>query len=107
MSGNYQPRGTSQTITTGGTLYQNPSAGDAALLQQQNTYELLSQQFVASIQVSQDAQNVVLAVRVPMTAASALAYQPTASTVFWDHGITDWKATYNAQTALASQNGWH
>lgn len=113
---NYQPRGTSQTTSALGYQYQNPTAGDTALGAQQNKYELLSQSFVGTIQVIQDgkditlqAQNVLLALATKnqMTLAQAQAYQPTVTPQYWGNGLTDWLATYTAQVALATANGWH
>lgn len=112
--GNYQPRGTSQTTNTSGNFYYpSPTAGDTALLQQNSTYELLSQEFVGSISATKDgvdittqAQNALLAINVQLTSASAQAYQPTATAQFWSNGITDWLATYNAQVAYAKAQGW-
>jgi hypothetical protein len=113
MPGNYQPRRTTQTTTTGGFQYL-PTAGDIALGSQQQKYELLSQQFVAGIQVTKDgrditlqAQNVLLALAAnnQMTLAQAQAYQPKVSPEYWGNGITDWLATYNAQVARAAA-GW-
>jgi len=114
MSNNYSPRGTSQTTLNGGWNSQNLTAGDSALLQQNAKYELLSQQFVGSISpvikngvdITVQAQNALLAIKILLTLASAQAYQPTVTVEFWSTGITDWLATYTAQIAYAKAQGW-
>jgi len=111
--GNYQNRGTSQTVVNQGCLYQSPSSGDAALLTQNSAYEIKSQNFIASISVikngkdiSAECQKALLAIRIEMTSASAKAYQPTITDVFWSKGINDWLATFAAQQSFARQQGW-
>ena len=104
-------------MNTGGTFWafgrQTPSAGDTALLQQNSTYELLSQEFVRSISVikngvdsTDEAQKALLAIRIEITPASAQNYQPTVTTQYWTQGIADWLAIYNAQVSYAKTQGW-
>jgi len=114
MNNRYQPRGTTQTPVNQGWQYENATPGDAALLQQNTTYELRSQKFVGSVSVikngvdgTDEAQKMLLAINVQLTAASAQAYQPSATAVFWSTGITDWKEVYRQQVALAQQRGWN
>ena len=109
----FTPRGTSQTTTNLSDLYYNQTAGDNALLQQNAEYELLSQQFVASISVikngidiTDQAQNQLLSIRIEITPATAAAYQPTATAKYWTRGIVDFLAVYQQQVALAKSNGW-
>jgi len=115
---NFQPRGLSQTVLVGGPLpaFGSLTSGDVALRTQQNTYELLSQQFVGSIEAIQhgeditiQAQNALLAL-VPqnqMSVAQAQTYQPTITPSLWAPGIIDWFAVYTAQVALARNQGWN
>jgi hypothetical protein len=115
MPSNYQPRGTSQTRTTGsgwGKAH-DPTSGDVALLAQNNKFELLSQNFVGSISVVKNgeditvqSQNLLLAINIKLTSASATVYQPSASPEYWASGITDWFQTYTQQVAYASAQGW-
>lgn len=109
----FHPRGTSQTTTNLSELYYNQTEGDNALLQQNAAYELLSQQFVASISVikngidiTDQAQNQLLSIRIEITPASAQIYQATATAKYWTQGIVDFLATYNAQVAYAKAQGW-
>ena len=114
MAGNYQPRGTSQTTTSGSWMYDKATSGDTALLQQNATYEQLSQQFVGSLSavikdgedITNAVQKALLAIRIVLTPAAVTAYQPQATLIFWNN-ITDWLATYNAQIAYAKAQGWN
>jgi hypothetical protein len=58
------------------------------------------------LNITDEAQKALLAIRIEITPASAQAYQPTATAVYWTQGIADWLAIYNAQVAYAKTQGW-